>query len=420
MGKLFYILFVKFYPLGAGIAALFNNKARLWVKGRKNIFTTIQLAMQHDNANRIWIHCSSLGEFEQGRPLIESIKKNYPAYSVVLTFFSPSGYEHEKNYKGANHVFYMPVDSSINAQKFYDLVQPKMVVFIKYEFWYYYLSEAKKRGIPLLLVSGMFRKSQAFFKWYGNFYREMLQCFTQLFVQTEAAKQLLQSIEINHAIVGGDTRFDRVLEVADHFKPIPEIEAFCAGKTVIVAGSTWLEDDEELDHYANTHTEYRFIIAPHNIGEERLKECERLYKNSIRYSSYLLQDEVDKNQSINTIIIDNIGMLKQLYAYATVCYVGGAFGGDGVHNVPEAAVYSKPVIFGPVYEKYAEAVELVEIGGAFTVVDAIELEEILNELLEDKEAYLNACVKAGTYVKSKTGATETVMNYIQEKRLLTN
>lgn len=420
MGKLFYILFVQLYPLGAGIAALFNNKARLWVKGRKNIFTTIQLAMQHDNANRIWIHCSSLGEFEQGRPLIELIKKNYPAYSVVLTFFSPSGYEHEKDYQGAKYVFYMPVDSSINAQKFYDLVQPKMVVFIKYEFWYYYLSEAKKRGIPLLLVSAMFRKSQPFFKWYGNFYREMLQCFTQLFVQTEAAKQLLQSIEINHAIVSGDTRFDRVLEVANHFKPIPDIEAFCAGKTVIVAGSTWLEDDEELDHYANTHTEYRFIIAPHNIGEERLKECERLYKNSIRYSSYLLQDGVDKNQSINTIIIDNIGMLKQLYGYATVCYVGGAFGGDGVHNVPEAAVYSKPVVFGPVYEKYAEAVELVEIGGAFTVVDAIELEEILNELLEDKEAYQNACVKAGTYVKSKSGATETVLNYIQEKRLLTN
>lgn len=420
MGKLFYILFVKLYPLAAGIAALFNNKARLWIKGRKNIFTTIQLAMQHDNANRIWIHCSSLGEFEQGRPLIESIKKNYPAYSVVLTFFSPSGYEHEKNYQGANHIFYMPVDSPINAQKFYDLVQPKMVVFIKYEFWYYYLSEAKKRNIPLLLVSAMFRKSQPFFKWYGNFYREMLQCFSQLFVQTEAANQLLQSIEINHAIVSGDTRFDRVLEVADHFKPIPEIEVFCSGKTVIVAGSTWLEDDEELDHYANTHTEYRFIIAPHNIGEERLKECERLYKNSMRYSSYLQEDATNKKQSINTIIIDNIGMLKQLYAYATVCYVGGAFGGDGVHNVPEAAVYSKPVVFGPVYEKYAEAVELVEIGGAFTVVDAIELEEVLNELLEDKEAYQNACVKAGTYVKSKTGATETVMNYIQEKRLLTN
>jgi len=420
MGKLFYILFVRLYPLGARIASLFNNKARLWVRGRKKIFTTIQQAMRHDNANRIWIHCSSLGEFEQGRPLIESIKKNYPAYNVVLTFFSPSGYEHEKNYKGVDHIFYMPVDSPINAQKFYDLVQPKMVVFIKYEFWYYYLNEAKKRDIPLLLVSGMFRNSQPFFKWYGNFYREMLQCFSQLFVQTEAAKQLLKSIEINNAIVSGDTRFDRVLEVADGFKPIPAIEDFCTGKNVVVAGSTWLEDDEELDHYANTHTEYRFIIAPHNIGEERLKECEQLYKNSIRYSSHLLQNANDKNQSINTIIIDNIGMLKQLYAYATVCYVGGAFGGDGVHNVLEAAVYSKPVVFGPVYEKYVEAVELVEIGGAFTVVDAIELEEILNELLEDKEAYQNACVKAGTYVKSKTGATETVMNYIQEKRLLTN
>ena len=289
MGKLFYILFVKLYPLGARIAALLNNKAKLWVDGRKNIFTTIQQKLAGDKSNRIWIHCSSLGEFEQGHPLIEALKKNYPAYSIVLTFFSPSGYEHEKDYKGADHIFYMPVDSTVNAQKFYDLVQPKLVVFVKYEFWYYYLNEAKKRNIPLLLVSGMFRKSQPFFKWYGSFHREMLQCFTQLFVQTAAAQQLLQSIKINNAVVSGDTRFDRVMDIANHFISIPAIENFCAGKTVIVAGSTWLEDDEELDHYANTHTEYRFIIAPHNIGEERIKACERLYKNSIRYSAYSQQ-----------------------------------------------------------------------------------------------------------------------------------
>ncbi|MEP7319627.1 MAG: glycosyltransferase N-terminal domain-containing protein, partial [Panacibacter sp.] len=220
MGKLFYTLFVKLYPLGAGIASVFNGKARLWVQGRKNIFATIKSKLAQDHSGRIWVHCSSLGEFEQGRPLIEAIKKNYPQYSVVLTFFSPSGYENEKNNDLADHVFYMPIDSTLNAQKFYDSVQPKLVVFIKYEFWYYYLNEAKKRNIPLLLVSGIFRKSQPFFQWYGGFYKEMLRCFTQLFVQTETAQQLLQSININNAVVSGDTRFDRVLEVADHFKTI--------------------------------------------------------------------------------------------------------------------------------------------------------------------------------------------------------
>ena len=420
MGKLFYTLFIKLYPLGARIASLFNSKARLWVDGRRNIFSNIKNALEKDSTNRIWVHCASLGEFEQGRPLIESLKKNYPEYSVVLTFFSPSGYEHQKNYRGANYIFYMPIDSQHNAMEFYDIVQPKMVLFIKYEFWFYYLAEAKKRNIPLLLVSGMFRKSQPFFKWYGEFYTEMLKCFTHLFLQTANAQELLKTININNTSVSGDTRFDRVLEVAADFKPLPAIEKFCFEKTVIVAGSTWLEDDEELDHFANTHADYRFIIAPHNIIEERLLECEKLYHNSMRYSKYIQQETGKENTQINTLIIDNIGMLKLLYAYSTVSYVGGAFGGDGVHNVLEAGVYCKPVVFGPVYEKFAEAVELVEQEAAFTVIDAIELEETLNELLTDKEAYQKAANLAGNYVKQKAGATAAIMKFIQEKRLLTN
>lgn len=420
MGKFLYLLFIKLYPVGAGIAAVFNGKARLWVQGRRDIFTTIKNKLAADKRSRIWVHCSSLGEFEQGRPLMEALKKAYPAYSIVLTFFSPSGYEHKKDYDGADHVFYMPIDAAKNAHHFYELVNPRLVVFIKYEFWFYYLNESKKRNIPLLLVSAIFRKSQPFFQWYGGFHKQMLQCFTHLFVQTNEAKELLQSIDIKNVSASGDTRFDRVLEVALSFKPIDPIENFCAGKTVIVAGSTWLEDDEELDHYANTHPEYRFIIAPHNLGEERLKECGQLYKNSLRYSAYIEESDNDKLQTVNTLIIDNIGMLKRLYHYATVCYVGGAFGGDGVHNVLEAAVYSKPVIFGPVYEKFAEATELVEVGGAFPVIDALELEDTLNNLLEDKTAYNNAAVIAGNYVKAKCGATGKVMEYIQEKRLLTN
>ncbi len=420
MGKIFYILFVQLYPLAARIAALFNNKAKLWVQGRRDIFATIKNALEKDTADRIWVHCSSLGEFEQGRPLMEALKKNYPQHSIVLTFFSPSGYEHEKNYNGADHIFYMPIDSRNNAEQFYNLVQPKLVLFIKYEFWFYYLDEAKKRNIPLLLVSGMFRKSQLFFQWYGGFHRNMLQCFTHLFVQTETALQLLNAINIQNTSVSGDTRFDRVLEIASQFKPIPAIANFCEGKTVIVAGSTWLEDDEELDHFANSHHEYRFIIAPHSIAEIRLQECEKLYKHSMRYSAWIQMETESPQATFNTLIIDNIGMLKRLYAYSTISYVGGAFGGDGVHNVLEAAVYNKPVVFGPVYEKFAEAVELVEQGGAFTVIDAIELEDTLDELLNDKEVYNKAAAVAGNYVKQKAGATAGIMSFIQEKRLLTN
>ena len=416
MGKVTYILFIKLYPLFAKLLALFNNKARLWVKGRQNIFVTIKSTLANDTRKKIWVHCSSLGEFEQGLPLIEDLKKRYSSYAIVLTFFSPSGYEHEKNNKFSDYVFYMPIDSETNAKHFFDIVQPSLVVFVKYEFWFYYLNEAKKRNIPLLLVSGIFRKSQPFFKWYGDFHRSMLQCFTYLFVQTEDALQLLKSINITNASVGGDTRFDRVLEIANNFKAIPLIQSFCDGKKVIVAGSTWTDDDEALDHYANTHKDYRFIIAPHNIGEDRLKECESLYHYAVRYS----QLSASTNPDINTLIIDNIGMLKYLYKYADICYVGGGFGGDGIHNVLEAAVYNKPVVIGPTYDKYFEAVELIEKEGAFSVENTLELEEILNELFEDQDLYQYCSAAAGNYVRSKTGATAGVIQFIQEKRLLTN
>lgn len=419
MGQIIYSLFTCLYSLAARVISPFNKKAKLWVEGRKNIFSIITKELEDDHRERLWMHCSSLGEFEQGRPLIEELKKSYSRYSIVLTFFSPSGYEHEKNYKGADHIFYMPMDSKKNAQNFFDVVQPKLAVFVKYEFWFYYLNESKKRNIPLLLVSAVFRDSQPFFKWYGNFHRDLLSCFTWLFVQNENSLELLKKINFKNATISGDTRFDRVLEVAENFKPLDGIENFYAGKIVIVAGSTWLEDDEELDHYANTHSEYRFIIAPHDISENRLKECKKLYRRSILYSEFQTTKN-DKLQAANVLIIDNIGMLKYLYRYATICYVGGGFGGDGVHNVLEAAVYSKPVVFGPVYKKFIEAVELEKAEGAFSVENAIELEEIFDELLNDASVYETAAINAGNYVRSKTGATENVMRYIQENRLLTN
>ncbi|WP_153800428.1 3-deoxy-D-manno-octulosonic acid transferase [Foetidibacter luteolus] len=421
MGKVLYHIFITLYPLLARLAALFNSKARKWVTGRKDIMNTIAEAVKPLDAGTVWVHCSSLGEFEQGRPLLEKIKTLHPQYKIILTFFSPSGYEVQKKYSKADYIFYLPMDSPANAARFYDIIRPSLVIFVKYEFWNYFLKEAHKRKIPLLLVSGIFRKSQPFFAWYGGFYRQMLQYFSFLFVQNEASLQLLEGIGITHASISGDTRFDRVLEIAATHKNIDGIEDFCEGKTVIVAGSTWTEDDEELDHYANTHRDYRFIIAPHDITEERLKECDALYKYSIRYSTYLqLLKSGIPTQEVNTLIIDNIGLLGYLYRYGKVCFVGGGFGGDGVHNVLEPAVYGRPVLFGPVYDKFFEAVELLDAEGAFTVEGALELEKQLDILLSDATAYKKACGNAGNYVKNKSGATATIVNYIQEKRLLTN
>jgi 3-deoxy-D-manno-octulosonic-acid transferase len=248
----------------------------------------------------------------------------------------------------------------------------------------------------------------------------MLQFFTYFFVQNEASLALLHSLHLDNAVVSGDTRFDRVMEIANHFEPIETIAHFCKNYPVIVAGSTWLEDDEELDHFVNTHPGIRFLIAPHNIQEDRINDCKTLYKNAVLYSDYHKSDISHQTSAINTVIIDNIGMLSRLYAYATVCYVGGAFGGDGVHNVLEAAVYGKPVVFGPIYDKYAEAVELIDAGGGFTIENALELEDIFNDLLNDKALYAKAAQSSDDYVKSKRGATARVLQFIQEKRLLTN
>lgn len=417
--KLLYRIFTLLYPLGAYLICGYNNKAKFWLKGRKNIFTRMKTSFDGNTQKIIWVHCSSLGEFEQGRPLIEVIKKQYPAFKIVLTFFSPSGYEIRKDYKNADWIYYLPMDSPINAKRFLDIVKPHLIFFIKYEFWYYYLNEIKKRQIPLLLVSGTFRKDQPFFAWYGNFHRTMLQCFTHIFVQNETSATLLANIGFKQNVsVCGDTRFDRVIEIADAFEHITLIEKFIAQDQVIVAGSTWTEDDEELDHYANTHPEIKFIVAPHDIDEDRIKECLLLYKHSILFSQ--LGNDQPNLESTNVVIIDNIGMLSKLYRYATICYVGGAFGDDGVHNVLEAAVYNKPVVFGPEFDKYAEAVELIDTGGGFTIESAVELEKVLNNLLKEGELYRQASFKAGNYVKNRSGATKKILQYIYENRLLTN
>lgn len=375
------------------------------------------------------MHCASLGEFEQGRPVVEALRRHYPEITVIVTFFSPSGYEIRKNYTGADHVFYLPMDSSVNARRFINLVNPSLVLWIKYDYWYYYLSELRKRKIPALLISPLFRPDQPFFKWYGNIHRLMLDSFHAFFVQNETSMQLLETININHTVfVSGDTRFDRVTDIAEHVESMPIIEAFCKGHTVIVAGSTWEEDEEELDHFANTHSEIRFIIAPHEIEEDHLRDMENLFRHSVRYSvlEKQIQSAAERDITIsgqqlnNVLIIDNIGMLARLYRYGKICYVGGGFGDDGVHNVLEAAVYGKPVVTGPVIEKYIEVMELADAGGVIIVDNALEAESVFSRLLENDEEYAFHGRAARNYVYARRGATEKILQYIQENRLLTS
>lgn len=398
------------------LVALWNPKARLWLKGRHNWFEQLQPRFSDPSRQWVWMHCASLGEFEQGRPVLEAIRQQYPGHKLLLTFFSPSGYEVRKDYKGADLIAYLPMDSKPNAMKFIDMVKPQLVVWVKYEYWYHYLTTLRKKQIPVLLISGIFREEQPFFKWYGRLHQYMLESFTRLFVQNEGSRELLNGIGFKKVTVNGDTRFDRVAEIAAGFTPIPAIEAFCGNHPVIVAGSTWDTDEEELDHYANTHPELRFIIAPHEIDTPHLHDIEKLFKHTIRFSAW--SKTLTAPENTNTLIIDNIGMLSRLYHYAHITYIGGGFGKDGVHNVLEAAVYGKPVVFGPVYDKFIEAEELIDAGGGRSIETALELEKVFNEFLTDKALHAKAASAAAQYVASKTGATKAVMDCIREEKLL--
>jgi 3-deoxy-D-manno-octulosonic-acid transferase len=422
---LLYNLFLWFYQFCIKVISPWNRKAAAWVNGRKSIFRTIRNAEIRGD-QRIWMHCASLGEFEQGRPVIESLKKIYPHITVIISFFSPSGFEIRKNYAGADHVFYLPMDSAIHAKRWLDLIDPNLVLWIKYDYWYYYLRELQKRKIPVLLISPLFRTDQPFFKWYGNIHRLMLDSFHAFFVQNELSAKLLQTLGIHQSVfVSGDTRFDRVIDIAEAFESLPLVADFCRDRRVIVAGSTWEEDEEELDHFANTHPEIRFIIAPHEIEEDHLKDMETLFHRTIRYSvmeqiRIAGQVPAQDDHQPNVLLIDNIGMLARLYHYADICYVGGGFGDDGVHNVLEAAVYRKPVVTGPVIEKYFEVMELAEAGGVIIIDNALEAESVFNRLLDNPEEYDYHARQAHDYVYARKGATEKVVRYIQENRLLTN
>ncbi|MBC7509031.1 MAG: 3-deoxy-D-manno-octulosonic acid transferase, partial [Ferruginibacter sp.] len=352
-------------------------------------------------------------------PLLESIRTLYPHCKIILTFFSPSGYEIRKNYTGADLVMYLPMDSPANANKFIDAIKPSVVLWVKYEYWYYYLTELKERDIPVLLISGIFRQSQPFFKWYGSLWKKILKNFDHLFVQTSNSEQLLQTIGITDNItVTGDTRFDRVASIAEQWEKLAEpIEQFCGGHPVLVAGSTWEEDEEELIHFAKAYPAIRFIFAPHEVSKERINDLQKEFPQALLYSS-LINRQLCTVIHSNVLIIDTIGILSRLYKYASVAYVGGGFNESGIHNILEAAVYGKPIVFGPEYEKFAEANDLIDAGAAFSFENALELEALLNKLLNDPVLLKKSGGVAREYVSKNKGATEIIMNYIQRKRLL--
>lgn len=405
---------LQLYKAGVKLAAMAGKtKAQRWLNGRQHWQSRMR---QEITGPIVWIHAASLGEFEQGRPVLEAIRATYPSYKILLTFFSPSGYEVRKNYKGADFIYYLPLDTRRNARELLDIAQPALAIFIKYEFWYHYLTELYTRKIPTLLVSGIFRKEQVFFKGHGAMFRQLLQQLTHIFVQNEASLRLLEGIGLRNASISGDTRFDRVSALLQEHTALPEIASFIAGNQLIVAGSTWPEDEKLLSEWWQQEKRpgLKLIIAPHEIQESHIQDILTLFPAAQRFST--LKTALPATGQV--LIIDNIGMLTALYRYATIAYVGGGFGKDGIHNLLEPAVYSKPVIIGPEYSKYFEAVELVAAGGALVITNAAQLRTCVQQLLQPGETYPRIAAIAGNYVAANTGATRKVLDYIQENRFL--
>jgi len=395
---------IAIYTLLIRFAALFNSKARAWVQGRKGWKQELEEAFG-ENDNIAWFHAASLGEFEQGRPVMEAFGKNYPEYKILLTFFSPSGYLQKKHYEGADKVMYLPPDCRGNAKYFVEKLNPDIAIFIKYEFWYNYLSALKKHQVPTVFISAIFRNGQPFFKWYGGWFRKKLRSVDHFFVQDQVSADNLKSIGIEKVTVSGDTRFDRVADILKNKTESPDIEKFCAGSKVLLAGSTWPPDEELLASLPGKFPELKLIIAPHEVTEERIRQLiNTLNVNVARYTKDDPATWLDKQ----VLVIDTIGVLSAIYRYADIAYIGGAFA-TGLHNIQEPAVNGMPVIFGPKYDNFREAVDLVEQGGAFTVKSAEQMRELLDALLYDAQKYQSAASRCKTYMTENTGATEKIM-----------
>lgn len=388
------------------LAALFNPKAAQWIKGRKNWEN--QLKNAGDITNCIWFHCASLGEFEQGRPLLEKIKKKHPHHHILLTFFSPSGYNIRKNYPFADHITYLPIDTPSQARKFLKITKPKLAIFVKYEVWHNFFKEINRQNIDLILISAIFRKEQIYFKPYGKWFRKSLTKISKIYTQDEASVKLLQSFEINNCQLAGDTRFDRVLEIAQNSEQYRELEKFSENNITIVAGSTWQADENLLAKYATTHPEIKWIIAPHEIHQNHIEALIQKFPNTVKWS------EQNKLNTQQVLIIDSIGLLNTVYKYGDISYVGGGFGA-GIHNTLEPAVYGIPVVFGPNFQKFKEAKELIANGGARSINDYTELKSTLDELINQETIRKKTGNNAGRYVFENAGATRIILSDIEKK-----
>jgi 3-deoxy-D-manno-octulosonic-acid transferase len=408
-----YNLFLSFYYLSARLYGLFNAKAKKWVDGRKdwedNYRSTLRLGEK-----RVWVHCSSMGEFEQAKPLIEELRQQYPAYKMVVTFFSPSGYEACKNNSLADYVFYLPHDSKQNAKRFIEIVAPSVAMFVKYEFWYYYLMGLKSKGIPTLLVSGAFRKDQVFLKWYGGMFRDMLRCFSFFFLQDAESLNVLTKAGITPNIfISGDTRYDRVSTIAKNVTPITTIDNFRTGHKILIAGSTWPGDEEVLkDCLGTLPADWKLIIVPHEIDDAHIHKVQQLFRGAILFSEL---DAENTGSDKKVMIVNNIGMLSRLFAYADIAFIGGGFQKGGIHNILEPAVFGAPVIFGPVYEKFVEAKELASLRYVFPVANATECNEILNKLITDHEYHGAISYALKEFMKNHTGAAALIIGEINRE-----
>lgn len=404
-----YNLSINVYVFAIKIAALWNAKAKNWLNGRRNWREVLSQKIKTGD-RIIWMHCASAGEFEQGKPLIEKLKALYPNHKLLVSFFSPSGLETAGNYSYTDIVTYLPMDTANNAKEFVAIVKPELAIFVKYDFWYHHFSALAFKQIPLLLVSAVFRKDQMFFKPWGKFYKQMLFLFRHIFVQDKASMEILKLHGVDHCSVSGDTRFDRVLKIAGAASLPASLKQFAGNMPLIVAGSTWPDDEKMLQQLNG----FKLIIAPHEVNETHLMQIEKLFPTTVRFSNI---HNVATNT--NVLLIDNVGMLSQLYSVADICYVGGGFTKDGIHNILEAAVYGKPVVFGPNYKKYREAKEMIAAGGALSFSTCNQLQNIVNKLMNNKDLLKTTGENAEKFVRSNAGATQKIVAFIQENRLLT-
>ncbi len=403
-----YNIAIYIYLLGVVVASFFSRKVRKMWRGERQAVRIIKEKLE-PGAQYVWFHAASLGEFEQGRPLMEQLRREHPEYKILLTFFSPSGYEVRKDYAGADIITYLPLDTIMNARRFLRTIRPVMAFFIKYEFWYNYLHILKHRHVPVYSVSSIFRPNQVFFKWYGRNYGRVLQCFTHFFVQNEVSRKLLATIGIDRTTVVGDTRFDRVLQIKEAAKQLPLVAAFADGHRTFVAGSSWQPDEDIFIPWFNAHKDWKLIIAPHVIGKDHLQQIlSKVDGKAVRYT----QATEDSVREADVLIIDCFGLLSSIYHYGEVAYIGGGFG-VGIHNLLEAAVWDVPVIFGPNNQRFQEAQQLKACGGGLEIASAADFQRVMNGFDADAQAVKTAGQKAGSYVKGQTGATDKVLRNVE-------